>query len=1010
MFCLELSGFSQFSGKEFIHYTTSDLLSDNNITALAQDRFGYMWIGTERGLNRFDGLNFKQFHSDKNKQSLPSEDIVGLIWVDSNNLAVITRLGINIMNIETMRQSNLVVPAGVLKEENRVNRTKGLLTDQSGNFFVITRTGFYHFNSEKKLVFRYDDYTRGQLETGGGGFGTFYGWLDYNNIIVTGQNGVYHYNIVSKKISKISGSHPLFSVFDVMNKLGERNYAIRQPWPGRFIFFINASDTAIYIDENKKLLTYSRLGIFPLRNEINWRSNLFVLKDSSLLLSAKNSGIFQLTLERNSGKLFLDTSKVFNNLRHNDYITDKHQQTWIATNEGLLMEKKNLVNLQFIKTPVSIDSANTVSTIMQVVSDLNYVYATGALSAGFYIFNKNDISFNRRVQIKFPSKRENSYYTIIKWGNDTVLCGGIAGLFWYNVKNRSNGFIDLPGWDKAHSWIANIFEDSRKALWISTNQGDGCYILENNSRKFIWVPFKQPLVKALQVVGRMAEDSHGNIWMGGNGLARYNIATGTFDQYIDSFPAIRIHEKGVSAIAIDKEDNLWLGNTSNGLIFFEPGKMKFTSYTMDEGLPDNAILALKQVDNFLWIACRNGIAKMDLKTRRIFNIVNNRELQTGSIKGNRFFYDSDLRMIYIGAGSGVLRFKTENNVNSLQPPHLIIENVLLGKDSVIWNPGGGITTSWNNKNITLVFNAINYNDPQDQRYAYRIVNGRASDWILLEQQRRIYFDNLNEGSYRIEIKVFSINNRWPPQFNGIDIIVKAPFWKSWWFFLLCALVISLLIYALFRYRIDQLKIMIGIREKLSQDLHDEVGATLSGIAMYSHLTLQQIKAEQSGEVVKSLQIIQQSAIDTVNRLSDIVWSVNPLHDSLKKLLEKLEEYAIEMSVTKDINVNVNIPSGRIANLKLPMQTRKNIYLICKEAINNAVKYSDASILELTVKDFDHSLEFTIKDNGKGLDLDIVKRGNGLENMQKRADEIGAKLFLLSEENKGTSVCLQCKIG
>ncbi len=1004
-----MSGFSQFSGKEFINYTTNDLLSDNKITALAQDRFGYMWIGTEQGLNRFDGLNFKQFHSTKDKESLPSEDIVGLIWIDSNNLGVSTRLGVNIINIETMRQSNLVVPAGALIEENRVNRIKGFLTDRSGNFFVITRTGFYHLNSAKKLVFRYDDYTKEQLETGGAGFGTFYGWLDDSNIIVAGQHGIYHYNSDSKRFSKISGSHPLFSVFGIMNKLGERNYSIRQPWPGRFILFINASDTAIYIDENKKLLTYSRLNIFPLRNEINWRSNLFVLKDSTLLLSGKNSGIFKLAVERNSGKLFLDTNKVFKNLKHNDCITDKHYQIWIASTEGLLMEKKSLVNLQFMKLPVSIDSVNPVSSIIQMVSDQNYVYATGTMTGGIYLFNKNDMLFEKRVQIEFPSKRENSCYTIIKSGNDTVLCGGIAGLFWYNVKNKSNGFIDLPGWDTARSWITNIFEDSRKNLWVTTNRGGGCYFRENNSGKFIWVPFKQTLVKTLNVVWRMAEDSRGNIWMGGNDLARYNIATGAFDKYVDSFPAIRIHGNGISAMAIDKEDNIWLGNTSNGLIFFEPDKMSFTTFTTTDGLPDNTISALKLVRGFLWIACRNGIAKMDLKTRKIFNIVNNRELQTGTIRGNRFFYDSGLGKIYISVGSAILRFNTETNPNSIPPPRLIIENILPGKDSVIWNPTGRISTSWKNKNITVVFNAINYYDPQDQRYAYRIVNGREKEWIFLEQQRSIVFDNLNPGVHQIEIKVFSINNRWPAQLTSIKIIIKAPFWRTWWFFLLCAFTISIIIFSFVRYRINQLKTMIGVREKLSQDLHDEVGATLSGIAMYSHLTLQQIKAAQPGEVEKSLQIIQQSAIDTVNRLSDIVWSVNPLHDSLKKLLEKLEEYATEMSVTKNIKVNVYIPQGRIANLKLPMLTRKNIYLICKEAINNAVKYSNASILELIVQDFDHSLEFTIKDNGKGFDFDIIRRGNGLENMQKRADEIGAKLVLQSKENEGASVSLQCKI-
>jgi signal transduction histidine kinase len=146
----------------------------------------------------------------------------------------------------------------------------------------------------------------------------------------------------------------------------------------------------------------------------------------------------------------------------------------------------------------------------------------------------------------------------------------------------------------------------------------------------------------------------------------------------------------------------------------------------------------------------------------------------------------------------------------------------------------------------------------------------------------------------------------------------------------------------------------------------------------------------------------------VNKLNDIVWVVNPRHDSLRQLMQKLEEYALEMAVVKGIKVQSNIQTG-IENLNLPMESRRNIYLICKEAINNAVKYSGASILEIRIYPIDHSVEFLIKDNGKGFNNTAIKKGDGLGNMQKRADEIGAKLILQSRENEGTSVSLHYKI-
>lgn len=202
--------------------------------------------------------------------------------------------------------------------------------------------------------------------------------------------------------------------------------------------------------------------------------------------------------------------------------------------------------------------------------------------------------------------------------------------------------------------------------------------------------------------------------------------------------------------------------------------------------------------------------------------------------------------------------------------------------------------------------------------------------------------------------------------------------------------------------------ILSERLRISSELHDEVGATLSGIAMYSHLTKEQMKAGQTIEIEKSLNVMQQSSTQMVDKLSDIVWLINPEQDSLQKLVTRLEEYATDMAAIKNMHIKITVPE-KIADISLPVESRRNIYLFCKEAINNAVKYSNATLLELTIKETNGKMEFSVNDNGKGFDAVMVKRGNGLENMQKRADDIGAKLILQSKENEGASVCLQCKI-
>ena len=151
-------------------------------------------------------------------------------------------------------------------------------------------------------------------------------------------------------------------------------------------------------------------------------------------------------------------------------------------------------------------------------------------------------------------------------------------------------------------------------------------------------------------------------------------------------------------------------------------------------------------------------------------------------------------------------------------------------------------------------------------------------------------------------------------------------------------------------------------------------------------------------------MMQQSAANMVDKLSDIVWTVNPEEDSLQKLLQRLEEYAQEMCYVKNIKVNAII-SNELAEIKLPMEERRNIYLLCKEAINNAVKYSNCSELSLRAFLSAGKINFMIEDNGVGFDIYVIKRGNGVNNMIRRAEELGTSLQIESAKGKGTQIIL-----
>jgi signal transduction histidine kinase len=198
------------------------------------------------------------------------------------------------------------------------------------------------------------------------------------------------------------------------------------------------------------------------------------------------------------------------------------------------------------------------------------------------------------------------------------------------------------------------------------------------------------------------------------------------------------------------------------------------------------------------------------------------------------------------------------------------------------------------------------------------------------------------------------------------------------------------------------------RMRISNDLHDEVGATLSGLAMYSQITKEQIKSHDTGKVEHSLNIMQESAAQMVDKLNEIVWTVNPEQDQMDMLLQKLEEYAQEMGAVKHIKVHASIAEG-LKEVKLLMEERRHMYLLCKEAINNAVKYSHCTDLSLHADCSREWIRITVEDNGTGFDPLTVKRGNGIGNMMRRAQDIGTELQIDSKPGKGTRITVEKKI-
>lgn len=215
------------------------------------------------------------------------------------------------------------------------------------------------------------------------------------------------------------------------------------------------------------------------------------------------------------------------------------------------------------------------------------------------------------------------------------------------------------------------------------------------------------------------------------------------------------------------------------------------------------------------------------------------------------------------------------------------------------------------------------------------------------------------------------------------------------------LLLSFFIYRNYRNR-QQLKLQL-LRNKIASDLHDDIGSTLSSISIFS-----QMAQQQSKEVNPLLETIGENSRKMLDAMADIVWTINPENDQFEQIVLRMRSFAFELLGAKNIDFEFKADED-VSKMKLSMDVRKNLYLIFKEALNNMAKYSRANKALFDIKEDKNVLSMLIHDNGKGFDMLQTTPGNGLRNMKKRADEIGAKLLIDSNPDKGTTIQLNVSV-
>ncbi|HEY9113779.1 MAG TPA: two-component regulator propeller domain-containing protein [Bacteroidales bacterium] len=1050
-FCYYKDVRAQPTNLVFEHFTADNGLPQNSVNCIMQDSQGFIWIGTQDGLCRYDGYQFKIYQNKADSKNSLSNNYVWHIAEDKEGIIWIATFGggVNRFDPETEKFTHFMWEKG---NPNSVSTNNTFYVLDGGKvIWVGTNDGFCSIEKVSGNVQRF-------LKTSGikdGLAGNYIGELAFKEpdvLWLTSDSGLTQYNLIDDKIEFLINSSKYyfahFGTIDRFKKYGDDFYLI----DSGSIFLLNKKNEFRLLLKTKDVPTKNRvafLGILPNNDGTFWinsNQGLIYLNNTGVPklfvnepgnpASLANNNILSILRSR-SGVLWLGTRGGLEKLEHVDSEiklvkrqsgkknTMSHSQVsgiaeddfgriWMGTAEGVNVYNREKDEFYVFRHQPGNPQSITQDYILSLLRDSDGNFWAGTKGGGInkIIPDKQnpDLIKARVVQYYLDGK---SIQHICEDNNGILWLGSSGGsLIKFNSKTGSskNYVWSLDSLGPSHPYVFYVFKDSFQNLWLGTATG-GLNLFNPEKERFLYIRNNSENKYSLSndLVISIVEDSKHQLWVGTTGgLNKLNfpLRRNMYDFLYDSLDL--------------KTDSL------------------FTIYTRQDGLPNDLIYGiLEDNQGHLWISTNKGIVKFDpskpTPVLKMYDISNG--LQSNEFNQNAFYKNKKGEMFFGGIG-GLNIFNPDRlKGNTYVPPVYITDfklfnsSVPLKSDSTnesfylekAIHKTNRIELEYKHDVITFDFVALNYINPEKNQYQYKL-EGFIPDWIDAGSNRSATFTNLDAGTYVFKVRASNDDGVWNETGTSLTIVVPPPPWLSWWAFLFYFIIAVILLYIFIERRIKiatrryemeaeieraRVEARENFRVKTSQDFHDEAGNKITKINLFIELA----KTEKGEKYKEYLEKIAQNTRELSVGMRDLIWALDPEKDTLTDTLLRLKEFGESIFVETGSRFEIIGMQQHFSDIKLNMDTRRAIMLIYKEAMNNAAKYARASRILIIVDFSNDFLSIELKDDGIGFETENpdFNPGYGTKNMHSRAEKIGAELNIKSEINKGTSVLLKMHI-
>jgi signal transduction histidine kinase len=304
--------------------------------------------------------------------------------------------------------------------------------------------------------------------------------------------------------------------------------------------------------------------------------------------------------------------------------------------------------------------------------------------------------------------------------------------------------------------------------------------------------------------------------------------------------------------------------------------------------------------------------------------------------------------------------------------------------------------------LQIDFVGLGFASGESLRYQF-MLDGADKTWGEPTTQRSVNFANLAPGRYRFLVRAVNAAGVTSPTPAAVIFRILPPVWRRWWFVMLAVFFTGAFIYAIYRYRVARLLEVANMRTRIATDLHDDIGSNLTRIAILSEIVKQQ-SGNTSGRDQSKLASIADIARESVASMGDIVWAINPERDTLRDLKRRMRQHAEEVFSAHDIRLTFKASDEE--QFKLGVDVRRDLFLIFKEAVNNAARHAQPAHVRIDLYREGTSIVLEVSDDGVGFDMTAESDGQGLTSIRRRAESLGAKLVFESHVGDGTRLLLK----